>query len=398
MNKTWIVGLLVVIVLYTGATLWFAAGESKIIYEQLTETIEHPPYADLDINRVELTTDDTVKLVGWEITAAPEDSSNYWLIYFHDRGQTVASNLDEYMLLRSMGLNVLAVDYRGFGESGGEPTEIGLGLDARACYHQIKHVRDIKSTDIILYGVGLGAAVAIDVAVDVNAAAVVVVAPYTSACAVVGECYPMFPVSYFISSEFNSLARIPQINTPKLFIPSGTGECGTANHARQLYDAASKYRTLFDWGDSPAGVYDHSFFTEISRLLVANSPIGLNLKTPQLLLSDSLLVWIDDEGIGYAVRMYQEIRNSDSTDYDLDEYQLDRIGQSLLQENRLQEAEQMFLLNIDAFPGSFHAYNQLAQVLIRSGDSETAEGYLRRSLTLQPNNNPATELLQNLTR
>jgi len=386
--------VVIVIVLYAGTTLWLAGKETELIYQPIAEKLIEPAYSDIDIKRIELTTKDSVQLVGWEIAAPQKDSSDTWLIYFHDRGQTVSSNLKEYLFLRGMGLNILAVDYRGFGESDGNPTEAGLGLDGRACHYYIRYKKQIPSRKIIIYGVGLGAAVAIDVALDVNAAAVVAVAPYLSASELVQSLYPYFPVSWFIDTKFNSLEKIPRINTPKLLVPPATNNYIPVSHASQLYDAAVKYKTLFKRNESC--IYNHSFFSELSRLLEANSPVGLILKTLPLPLADSMIVRIADEGISNAVRLYQVIRTADSTAYDLSEYQLDRLGNVLLNKNRIREAAEIFQLNVDSFPGSFHAHNQLARALMQSGNAESAERHLRLSLGLKPDNNPATELLQEL--
>lgn len=398
MRKTWIVLLVVVIaiILYAGTTLWLAGNETELIYQPVAEKLTEPTYSDLDIKRIELTTSDSVQLVGWEIAAPQNDSLDTWLIYFHDRGQTVASNLEEYLFLRGMGLNILAIDYRGFGESEGESTEEGLGLDGKACHYHIRFEKEIPSKRIIMYGVGLGAAVMFDVALDVNAAAVVAIDPYLSTSEMVHNRYPLFPVSWFVDAKFNSLERIPKINTPKLLVPPPTDTGIENNDALQLFDAASKYKTLFKWKEYFGNSYNHSFYTELSRLLVANSPVGLSLKTPPLPLADSLLVNIENKGIDNTVKLYQKIKASDSTNYDMSEYQLDRLGNILLNENRIQEAVEILRLYVNSFPNSFYAHNQLARALMKSGNSESAKRHLRLSLGLKPDKNPASELLQNV--
>ena len=42
-----------------------------------------------------------------------------------------------YAGLRQLGLNLLAFDYRGYGESGGTPSEAGLYRDADAAYRYL---------------------------------------------------------------------------------------------------------------------------------------------------------------------------------------------------------------------------------------------------------------------
>lgn len=58
-----------------------------------------------------------------------------------------------------LGANVLTIDYRGFGDSGGNPTEEGLGRDARAAWNWLLD-EGAKPSDIILMGQSLGTGVA----------------------------------------------------------------------------------------------------------------------------------------------------------------------------------------------------------------------------------------------
>ena len=73
--------------------------------------------------------------------------------------------------LRAMGYSVLAIDYRGFGQSKGDlPSEASVYEDARAAWERFTAMQPDASKRLI-YGHSLGGAVAIDLAADLAAQA-----------------------------------------------------------------------------------------------------------------------------------------------------------------------------------------------------------------------------------
>lgn len=55
-----------------------------------------------------------------------------------------------------LNINILLVEYRGYGLSEGSPSEHGLYLDAQAAFDYIVQRNDIDRTQIILFGRSLG--------------------------------------------------------------------------------------------------------------------------------------------------------------------------------------------------------------------------------------------------
>lgn len=64
-------------------------------------------------------------------------------------------------LHEDVGVNVMIVSYRGYGESEGEPSEDGMITDAETAYATLRKREDIDATKIIIFGRSLGGAVAI---------------------------------------------------------------------------------------------------------------------------------------------------------------------------------------------------------------------------------------------
>lgn len=84
-------------------------------------------------------------------------------VYFHGNAGNLGHRLSNvYGLYRCLGVNLLLLEYRGYGLSQGAPSEEGLYLDAQAAVSYLKTRRDIDQNKIIIFGRSLGGAVAVD--------------------------------------------------------------------------------------------------------------------------------------------------------------------------------------------------------------------------------------------
>ncbi len=88
-------------------------------------------------------------------------SSRPTILFFHGNAATRAMQFRVQFCKtysRAFGANVLAIDYRGFGDSEGTPSERGLILDARAAWEWVGE-RGARPEDVLLIGLSLGTGV-----------------------------------------------------------------------------------------------------------------------------------------------------------------------------------------------------------------------------------------------
>lgn len=232
--------LTLVAVVYLGLLLLLRLNESRLIYFPGPQRSLLPPpdHLGLPIQRVAMQTEDGLTLASWLIPAGP-GSTGFWLLICHGN----AGNLSEfarpvhYAGLRRLGLNLLAFDYRGYGESEGIPTEAGLYRDAQAAY---RHLRDmgVPSDRIIVFGHSLGSAVAIDLVSRVAAGGLIVEGAPASIIERGQELYPYIPIRWIAASRFNSIEKISKVTVPKLFLHARGDEVIPPAHGRRLYEAA----------------------------------------------------------------------------------------------------------------------------------------------------------------
>lgn len=106
--------------------------------------------------------------------------------------------------------SVYLINYRGYGNSEGSPSEAGMFSDALAIYDQLITRHD----SIIAYGRSLGSGVAVYLAARRPLEKLILLTPYDSVEAIAQKLYPMFPVRYLIKDRFDSAAIAPDIEIP----------------------------------------------------------------------------------------------------------------------------------------------------------------------------------------
>jgi fermentation-respiration switch protein FrsA (DUF1100 family) len=234
----------VALVGYLAILLLLRLNETRLVYAPGPRTLTPPPPAlGLDPETVEFTTEDGVRLVAW-VMRSP--AATRWLLICHGNYGNLsdAGRPRHYAGLLAAGLNLLAFDYRGYGASGGAPSEAGLYRDAGAAWRYLTETRHVPPERIVLFGHSLGSAVAVELATRVPAAGLILDGALTSVVARAQEAYPWVPVRWIARSRYPSLERIPQLTLPKLFLHARADEVIPFAHGRRLYQAAPPPKTF----------------------------------------------------------------------------------------------------------------------------------------------------------
>src|SRR3990172_5555199 len=105
--------------------------ENKTVFAPARDIASTPAALGFPLEDLYLTTEDGVKLNAWFIQSSPQDGT---LIFLHGNAGNIGDRLGKIDFFHKMGLNILIFDYRGYGKSGGYPSEKGIYSDARAAY------------------------------------------------------------------------------------------------------------------------------------------------------------------------------------------------------------------------------------------------------------------------
>ncbi|MGH7497275.1 MAG: alpha/beta hydrolase [Gemmatimonadales bacterium] len=279
-RRAGLVGLATLAGVYAVAYVAARSWESRALY--FPERGLGVPVAELggSAERIEFTTRDGVTLVGWTLPAEPTGAAAAaarWIVVCHGNGGNIASpgRLRQYAALRGLGLNVLTFDYRGYGESGGTPSERGLYADAEAAYRYLRERRNIPPERIILFGHSLGSAVAVDLAAHVPAAGLIVEGALSSVIDRAQEIYPWAPLWLLPFSRYAALDKIGGVAGPKLFLHAVADNVIPLAHGRRLYDAApppKEFVELQGGHDDAFAVDSARYFESIARFVAHLSP------------------------------------------------------------------------------------------------------------------------------
>ena len=174
-----------------------------------------------------LTTADGEKVIVWHVAAKP---GRPVVLYFHGNGDFLAGFFGRFRDLIADGTGIVALSYRGYAGSSGQPSEQGLLQDAAAAYAFT--AARYGADRIVVWGFSLGSGVAVALAAEQPVAKLILEAPYTSIADVAASVFPIFPVRLVLRDPFYSDARIARVKAPLLImhgardptIPLGFGE------------------------------------------------------------------------------------------------------------------------------------------------------------------------------
>ena len=192
---------------------------------------------------VSFPTADGLQLNAWWFAAATSPPRATVLVFNGNAGNR-AHRVPLAEALRRGGLQVLLVDYRGFGGNPGSPSERGLAADSRAAYAYVSRRPDVDRARLVYFGESLGSAVAVELASEHPPAAIVLRSPFTSMADIGAHHYPFLPVRLLIRDRFPSIDRIVRIGAPLLVIAGDSDRVVPFEYSRRLYDAAASPKQL----------------------------------------------------------------------------------------------------------------------------------------------------------
>ena len=165
-----------------------------------------------------LTTTDGEKVIVWHVPAKP---GHPVILYFHGNGDFLAGFFGRFRDLIADGTGVVALSYRGYAGSSGQPSERGLLLDAAAVYAFT--TARYSADRIVVWGFSLGTGVAVALAAEQPVGKLILEAPYTSTADVAASMFWFMPVRWVMRDQFRSDARIARVKAPVL-IMHGTND------------------------------------------------------------------------------------------------------------------------------------------------------------------------------
>ncbi len=148
-------------------------GYAKLDQPEVLEAMFHPRKeigASPPPNAIEhdITVEEGVRIGARFHMAAPEDPN---ILFFHGNGEIVSDYDTMGPAYSGHGLSLLAVDYRGYGRSGGQPTATSMMRDAHVVFKEVRTwlEGDRRTGPLVVMGRSLGSACALELAASYEA-------------------------------------------------------------------------------------------------------------------------------------------------------------------------------------------------------------------------------------
>lgn len=209
------------------------------------------------------------------------------VLYLHGSRWNLTGQLFRIEQLRALGFSILAIDYRGFGQSMGQlPSETTVYEDARIAWERLVQLQPDPQRRLI-YGHSLGGAVAVDLAAELGRDAgrgdasppvrgLIIESTFTNLADVATAlANTSLPVRWLLSQKFDSLDKIADINMPVLIVHGTDDRYVPPRFSEQLFAAAKEPKNLLL---VPGGTHNNSMrlgrdaYSQAIRTLLKTPP------------------------------------------------------------------------------------------------------------------------------
>ncbi len=150
----------------------------------------------------------------------PHPEATKTLLFLHGNGGNISHRGNSLFIFHKLKLNVLIIDYAGYGESEGTPSEDSLYQSAAAAWNYLITDKKVKAEKIIIFGRSLGGAVAVDLAAKVKAGGLILESTFSSVRDIVDIAFPVMSNFLYLRYSFDSLEKISKVKSPVLMIHS----------------------------------------------------------------------------------------------------------------------------------------------------------------------------------
>ncbi len=206
-----------------------------------------PADAGLEFEDVLFDTSDGVSLHGWFVPGRADTA----LLWFHGNAGNVSHRVQNILMLHHrLGTGIFIFDYRGYGRSGGSPSEDGLYRDGEAAIAYLEQRRGIDpKNQVALFGRSLGCAVAVEMAARHETRALILESPFTSIRAMAKRSNPLLsailPTGVVVRSKFDSLSKIHRVRAPLMVLHGDRDDVVPLTMGQELWEAARVPKTFF---------------------------------------------------------------------------------------------------------------------------------------------------------
>lgn len=218
-----------------------AAGQRKLLFNPtLIREVQSPRSSGHRTRAIVLRAHDGTRLAGWLMTPK-EPGPHPAVLYFGGRSEEVSWVVRDAGTLFP-GMTVLAMNYRGYGDSRGIPGEEHMVEDGCMLYDWLASRRNVDAERIAVVGRSLGSGVAVQVAKERPASAMVLITPYDSILAIAQRRFRGVPVSFVLKHRFESVKYASLLKAPTYILRAASDDIVPHSHTDLLVSQLTSVR------------------------------------------------------------------------------------------------------------------------------------------------------------
>lgn len=212
---------------------------------------------------------DGIRLHGWYLR---HDQPRALLLHVHGNAGNITHRAGMAAYLRErFSVSVFLFDYRGYGRREGVPTIEGIVRDARAARDYLALREQVAPESIVLQGVSLGGAVAVQVAAEDGARGLILESTFTSLRDAASSLYPAMLVNMLVADRLDSASAIANYEGPLLQCHGQADSVIPFDLGEELFAAANEPKTFIamfglDHNDWPSEEYFQAVETFLAEL------------------------------------------------------------------------------------------------------------------------------------
>jgi uncharacterized protein len=208
--------------------------EPRFAFFPTTGETATPGRYGLPFESATLVSSDGERVRAWTL---PHAGPRAHVVYFHGNGGNLSEWLPILAGVQRQGYTVHAIDYRGYGESTGRPTERGLYLDVDAALEWVWSTYGNRRVTVIYWGRSLGTAMAAYGATRRQPDGLILEAGFPDARSLLRASPPLALLGLLSSYRFPTASYAQRAGRPVLVIHGDNDRVIPFTSGRALFDA-----------------------------------------------------------------------------------------------------------------------------------------------------------------
>jgi hypothetical protein len=238
----WVYLLVFMVLFVIGSFVFYPRIENFFVFYP-QRTLDYTPGAyGLKYKDVRFESSDGKRLHGWFF---PPSVNGPVILFCHGNAGNISHRLENLEGLLRNGLGVFIFDYKGYGKSEGRPSEKGIYADGLSAHDYLVNREGIPPEQIVLFGRSLGGAVAIEVALQRKARALILESAFTSLRDMGRSIFLFRAFSGLMPTHYNNAEKIPRVGIPLLIFHGTHDELVPFSMGKALFDAAKEPKYFY---------------------------------------------------------------------------------------------------------------------------------------------------------